>query len=551
MAESPVQRVTRLHDLNLSHQNNLHQTDLVHRDEDFRRLKLRLLAVRDENAVLRDQLAQKDSQTQRLTRQYNRLSGNLGNGQEKTRAQEAKIKKQATEIGNLKAEIDSLGSSVQDSTKLLQEKLALSRELDRIRPELDHIQSQLAHHQSVVAEKHDLQRQLDSLEVELEQEKRARKKTQDRETKSMTDELRSRAEEAEKRLLAEKESQGKLKRQHESELAETRGQQERLEERISTMKLKLKGLQAELKETKLELDRCQTALAKSHVSREKLSKATASNAQLNRKRRVEESSLGEITIQTPGNENALEKRQAKKRGVEKTTMVEKSTFSITPFLNRSKDGSEESLLADETVCPVHEQSTPLVAEIQIEKASGPTDNDVLEGADPVDAPGPKIAANISASSETRKPRGRPRAKPLGEAAPSRKNLAPVIEQDAEASDALPVVVPFVDNQENMVSVKSKSLGIKSRQLSKIQETARVTSTMGEAKKRKRKLLGAGNGTIMEDDGEAEAVARPTQKVQHGQVRKRAPLGGVKNAFAGSSFSPLKRDKRGVHASFLA
>lgn len=433
----------------------------------------------------------------------------------------------------------------------MQEKLALSRELDRIRPELDHIQSQLAHHQSVVAEKHDLQRQLDSLEVELEQEKRARKKTQDRETKSMTDELRSRAEEAEKRLLAEKESQGKLKRQHESELAEARGQQERLEERISTMKLKLKGLQAELKETKLELDRCQTALAKSHVSREKLSKATASNAQLNRKRRVEESSLGEITIQTPGNENALEKRQAKKRGVEKTTMVEKSTFSITPFLNRSKDGSEESLLADETVCPVHEQSTPLVAEIQIEKASGPTDNDVLEGADPVDAPGPKIAANISASSETRKPRGRPRAKPLGEAAPSRKNLAPVIEQDAEASDALPVVVPFVDNQENMVSVKSKSLGIKSRQLSKIQETARVTSTMGEAKKRKRKLLGAGNGTIMEDDGEAEAVARPTQKVQHGQVRKRAPLGGVKNAFAGSSFSPLKRDKRGVHASFLA
>lgn len=58
--------------------------------------------MRDENAVLKDQLAQKDSQTQRLTRQYNRLSGNLGNGQEKTRAQEAKIKKQATEIGNLK-----------------------------------------------------------------------------------------------------------------------------------------------------------------------------------------------------------------------------------------------------------------------------------------------------------------------------------------------------------------------------------------------------------------------------------------------------------------
>jgi len=29
------------------------------------------------------------------------------------------------------------------------------------------------------------------------------------------------------------------------------------------------------------------------------------------------------------------------------------------------------------------------------------------------------------------------------------------------------------------------------------------------------------------------------------------MGGKKNAFAGASFSPLKRDRRGVGASFLA
>jgi hypothetical protein len=70
------------------------------------------------------------------------------------------------------------------------------------------------------------------------------------------------------------------------------------------------------------------------------------------------------------------------------------------------------------------------------------------------------------------------------------------------------------------------------------------------KKKRRKLLGANTTIFDEDDG--EVIASVTEGlVGQAAKRKRAPLGGASNAFAKASFSPLKRDRRGVGASFLA
>jgi hypothetical protein len=103
-------------------------------------------------------------------------------------------------------------------------------------------------------------------------------------------------------------------------------------------------------------------------------------------------------------------------------------------------------------------------------------------------------------------------------------------------------------------------------------TASATAAaVAEPKKKKRKLLGGASTSVL-FDGAADAedapapvpvvvpAAAPTKRVPMGKVAlggaaglaaKRAVGLGAKNAFAGASFSPLKRDRRGVGASFLA
>ena len=52
----------------MNHQNNVHQIDLVNKDEEARRLKLRVLALRDDNASLKDAVAQKHARLVYLQR---------------------------------------------------------------------------------------------------------------------------------------------------------------------------------------------------------------------------------------------------------------------------------------------------------------------------------------------------------------------------------------------------------------------------------------------------------------------------------------------------
>jgi hypothetical protein len=81
----------------------------------------------------------------------------------------------------------------------------------------------------------------------------------------------------------------------------------------------------------------------------------------------------------------------------------------------------------------------------------------------------------------------------------------------------------------------------------------------EPKKKKRKLLGGGKTLFDEED--AEATKRPA-KVTLGPPRLlgkgglAGPKGGVRGGLSGTgsgfgTFSPLKKDRRGAGASFLA
>lgn len=457
---------------------------------------------------------------------------------------------------------------MQDSSKVLQEKFALTRELDRIRPEMEHLQSQLASNQAAVAEKNRLQRELDSLEVELENEKRLRQRTQDKENKAISEELKARAEDAEKQVAAEKREREKMQKQHDKALAEANTRSERMEEKLSTMKDKVKSLQSELKEAKAEAQR-QRSEADSARQAEAKAKATttatatANGARPGRKRRVEESSFGDITVDTPGNEHQPERRPLKKRGLEHAPMGEKSTFSVTPFLNRNKSMTDASQVDLSPVTqpqsdaePAQEQPAEAVAPVEADEAQA---TDAAEEPEPEPAPAKtKSKANATGPPKVQKARGRPKAKPLGEISPAKNNAGKravevasesTQEQGTEAAD-----------QENEVKSQSKQPAVAKPKAKTLKQDApdlapslatRAPAVDAGAKK-KRKLLGANSTIFDDDDGEGEAAAvSATIKPSQAGKRKRAPLGAFgAGAFGGASFSPLKKDRRGVGASFL-
>lgn len=444
---------------------------------------------------------------------------------------------------------------MQDSGKALQEKFALTRELNRIKPELEHLQSQLTSYQTTVADRNDLRRQLDSLEVELENEKRSRQRLQSKDDDTATAELKSRLEKAEQKLATEKKEREKAKKEHQRELAAANAETERLEERISSLKEKSKAVQAELKEAKEQLEDAQSELISNKrrpVSRggeDKPRKAVTLAGDVGKKRRAPEMNFEAITIQTPGNDIVARERQTKKRGADKATLGEKSAFSITPFLNRNKSLTDDS--------GQEESSNNVSVEADAEPMSdgpvnqGPPSEPEEEEEEEEEAPKPKVAFKSTVSfkspAKAAKPRGRPpKATPLGESTPAKTNRVmksrgtpkiksiPNISVDKSTDDS------SATDQENVPVATSK-------------KTAAILQPKvpeGEVKKKKRKLLGAANTTLFDDnDGEAVVQAKPPPVAGR---RTRAVLGGgVRNAFAaGTSFSPLKRDRRGVNASFL-
>ncbi|OTA87395.1 hypothetical protein M434DRAFT_399487 [Hypoxylon sp. CO27-5] len=640
-----------LHDLELKHQMNASNTELLVKDEDVRRLRLRILMLRDENTSLRDQIAQNNDTNAKLTAQCEGLSAQIEAKMDIIRSQEKQLRKQEREYSNLKAELQAMNNATQDSTNLLAEKLSLSRELAVLKPEIEHLRSQVNHQQATLAEKLALERQVNTLEVELANEKKATKRAmQKRESNDrVEDELRKQLREAEKKLTAEKTERERLEDQLEQEkrtrqfalqdqdstreleadlrkklqeaqrqLRQEKDDRERLEEELQATKLAAKktrknqsnsdaedGLRSQIEELKTSLEslqkentkirqesqaaiaeadarneqfekrieklktklreaqeqlkQCQADLRKAQQSRPPILDETLKingRSQVFRKRKAKDITIDDFTqieIQTPGAEdNTKARRTLKKRGLEPTLVGEKSTFSITPFLNRTKSIVEDTPKADESTlddsilpAPPTEvvqptTTVPVVAAAEVtqnEKASAPAENEK-----------PKPAL---------KSRGRPK-KVLGDATSAKKNVQPIPKKPLKTKSSLEKVAEESndgnrENQREPAELAERTTTVKFN-FSLPQDESTSSSMNGEQpKKKKRKVLGSTKTLFDEEEGEAPPARKPS-KVQLGAKRAlgKAPLAVKRNAFAGAaSFSPLKRDRRGVGASFLA
>lgn len=564
----------------------------------------------------------------------------------------------------------------EDATKTLSQKLALSRELAVLKPEIEHLRSQLAHQKDVLAEKLALERQLNTLEVELANEKRTTQKAlqrQQSQDNDAEDELRQRVAELENKLVNEQkaaqkaktarekaqssadeelqqqiaeleaqlaaeqkasekarktyqkvqtDAEGELRQQvatlekqlvseqraaqkakrsqdsddtdgqaklqeklkeleaqiaadkreaersrkaAETETATARDQIEMLKQRVEEFKGKLRETRAELKEVRAELTQARTKTTSVPLKNDDEPKKPLSKAKGGKKRRANEISVDEMMLDTPGHAEGRTKRPIKKKGIDFTAVGEKSTFSITPFLEKSntinlqetieEEAEEPSILESRgnPAAPIIEPEAETTEELPVVKK--PSEKSIAKALK---------ATKMKTGANEKKARGKGKPQALVESSPNVKITTASKSESTNSTTTLEKVIeePGDVRQENA----SKVAPVVKKLASTVSATADVSNTSSEnpePKKKKRKLLGASNkGTLFdkdEDAGESEAAV----PIAASAATKRKPVSSkatatrkgpvsslAKGAFGGKTFSPLKKDRRGVGASFL-
>jgi chromosome segregation ATPase len=96
------QRAEAIHMLDLKYHGAMHQTDLIVKDEEARRLKLRVIVLRDEVAVMRDQLEEKEDKIRDLSQQYDNVTEKVTQMNQICKHQEEQLRLRAQQQSDLK-----------------------------------------------------------------------------------------------------------------------------------------------------------------------------------------------------------------------------------------------------------------------------------------------------------------------------------------------------------------------------------------------------------------------------------------------------------------
>ncbi|KAK4695085.1 hypothetical protein P7C71_g2595, partial [Lecanoromycetidae sp. Uapishka_2] len=542
-----LQQTLEFHTLELAYEKKCRQLEAVGEVEKLRQLRVQTLLLEDENDDLHAQLAQDGERIDEVEGYNQELREDLEACQGSLEGVRCELRLKVREIETLKvrseislevficlhlvkAELNSLHGVTMDSTKLLTEKLTLARELSSLKPELDHLRSQASSHQSLLAEKLSLQRQLSTVQVELETEKRSTQRALAKESKSQAEDalLESQLESAQADLAKERRERQKVEREAQKTSAEAGNRVTTLESRLDAFRTKLKTTKEQLKETQLSL---QKAEAPANAASVRASNQAPSWALTQRKRPAVQLDA-DTMIGTPGD------LPAPKRSRKTSTLPgEKSTFSITPFLNRTASVAPESPPSEKAAKDDRDD---------VEISDSPTANSKSkpgparassEPANDLDNPQPTIHAKAPMAPEiTKAGKANPRAGP-GRKTKTATTLELVTEEDNdEVGDS------------NVITTQ---------RLNSINVTDGTINEGAEVKKKKRKLLGVGLGKTLfdEDDGDALKGERGIMGGVRGfgtlakgglgaaKFGPRKAIAGGKSTFG--AISPLKKDRKGT------
>lgn len=438
-----------------------------------------------------------------------------------------------------------------DSSKLLTEKLTLARELAQLKPELEHLRANSSEYSVVLSDKLKLQQELSVAQAELNSKRLMLKNTQAKGDKHNNVEatlheeierLQSQLNEAQRKLKQNKSApaqrtevtglQAELaseRQEHEKERVEWQTQKVALEEKLNQFRTKLKATKEKLKDAEEQLAGGKTV--------EPVAVVPIPSPSVPRKRDLP-ARQPDVAIGTPGDgpANKRTKRAPENVGAQ-------STFSITPFLNRTAN-----VLANTPPQPEAEN----VAD-SVEDNQSPT----LAAAERADADRNELMNFVDSV--------------LGEASPAKVPQSndgaaiPDPSHPIDADDNNAVIASPDNEKENQKPQAPKPTGATKlgpkKSLSSF-ATFREGSLPPVHQKKKRKLGGAPSKTLFDEDEaeDAEAGGFGGQRA-FGTFAPRAtgvarPLAGKRKgpvvvAEDGFAFSPLKKDKKALRTAAAA
>lgn len=400
---------------------------------------------------------------------------------------------------------------------LLTEKLHLSREISHLKSEIERLKSQNNSHQALVAEKHEMDRQLYSLEVQLENEKHAHERARAKSAQQAVeiDRLSVRIDELQTELTREL----RAKQQHERDSRQQNmgwdSQRSVLEGKIETLKKQLRSAKDKLQETQQELQQKRSNVRKNEGD------GTESRSRVVPLQRPGPSAEyhNGVTIATPGAVRVQEKIQR-----QSALPGDKSAFSITPFLNRTGGprNSPSSSEAEEDPMDVtlDESNASFRKARAIDEPSG---NDGARN----DRSGPAQVSPPEAKVKNTKPQARERKPPAsglmdGTKKPGKRSNGKEL---ADASDDS--IDPFIE--QGQAKPKKRKLGTQ-RDRSLFEEEEEEDGMLESRKPGRKVGLGAGRNSVL-----ATTAMSSTSTGDRGS--RALGFGGA------GGFSPLKRDRK--------
>lgn len=574
--------------LELAFEGALRKLDMTVKDESARRLNLRLLLLQTENDELRSQLhiaARTDKDQRQALRQAEQAQAQLVHANGQTARTIADLKKRldaATKVSNRAAQ--DLNSSLETGSKYQTEMEVLWTEITAERREASKV------HEAAQKEVNDNQRRLNEavqitshVRSDLERQQKAakiRETNLESRLKDITAELVI-AQDAlivcrteldlERRTLSNKATDESRDTHIENQLNELRTSLDMAKGELKACQIDLattirdadqerKGILEELKESKGRVTEYESKIdllrAKMQSTKDQLKESRAAATQA----RTVTAKLGEAIAAKDGRKKAAPKvgidnsigtpdgvaaRGGKRhtRGrLEQTFLGEKSTFSITPYLNRTVNiplevGERRLSVSEGEMAHENLKSTAISTTPQFHACyTRPAKK--VNGAEE-DSPALSVLAECKPTATNRKAAQRPvkkRSKVIG----NLMNVEEVDENGVPQEVNLITKLNAVDgsNQQHVVLTDK--------------------SECGEQKKlKKRKFLSSGKTIFDEEDG--DSFKRVATKIAPGLTRalgkggfgQRSALNsGMSITGNSGNFSPLKKDRRGINASFL-
>ena len=384
--------------------------------------------------------------------------------------------------------------------------MQLSRELASLKSDMDRLKTQKTSDQASITGKHELERQLNSLEVQLDNEKHAHERARAKCAQQSAEitKLSSKIEELQGELAREQRAKQQYERDSRQQSVGWDSQRAVLEGRIETLRKQLRSAKDKLQEAQHDLQQRRGNLKIHHDGPEPQSRAVP----LQRPGRSSEQ--GGVTIATPGAVRVQAKPNRKS-----ALPGDKSAFSITPYLNRTGASRDSPISSDMD----EEEVKQAMQDTHLSPGKNRVTNAVEDPESlPKDRPAPARVGQLKGG----------KVKSKGEQA--RSNAPDPITENSKPASRSAGVVPIEEPD----------------------EFPDTLAEPGQVKPKRRKLGAQRDRGLFEDEDEMLESRKPARKLALGASRNSVLTSTQTGASAGDrlprtlgfgAFSPLKRDRK--------